>query len=75
MFIPIRKLEGLDTGCRVVLKKNLDLLKGRFTKGHEFTITGESQRGFDIIDADGNEAIEVDSDYFICLDKDPDYRN
>ena len=68
MFIPVRELEGLANGCRVRLNKNLDLMAGCFTAGHEFVITGESERGFDIKDSEGRTACEVPSDYFIRLD-------
>ena len=34
-------------------------MAGTFTAGHEFTITGESERGWDLRDDDGREVTEA----------------
>ena len=68
MFIP----NNHEEGRRIRLTANRSALNGKFTCGHEFTITGSSYRGFDLIDDDGNRLLEtmmyVPSDGFEFID-------
>lgn len=49
----------LGVGDRVRSTKAINVMGGTFTAGHEFTIVGESERGWDLRDDDGREVIEV----------------
>lgn len=46
-------------GSRVRLTEDLEMFNCTYTKGHEFTIYGQTQRGFDLVDADGNKVTET----------------
>lgn len=56
MFIPKNKFE---IGSRVRLTKDVEVLSGTFTKGHEFTLTFYSHRGWDMIDDEGRKLLET----------------
>lgn len=45
-------------GSRVRLNSDVETLSGTFTKGTELTIVGESFRGWDLEDDDGNRLYE-----------------
>lgn len=51
--------ESIKIGDRVRLGINIELLTCTYTKGHEFTVIGESRRGWDLMDDNGNEIQEV----------------
>lgn len=48
-----------NVGKRVVLLEDVSTLRGTFSKGHEMTIIGETSRGWDLEDADGNRILEA----------------
>lgn len=56
MFIPNKSLK---IGDRIVIKEDLQVLAGIFTRGHEFTITDITERGPDLMDDDGNVVLET----------------
>jgi len=58
MFIPNEK------PTRVKLLKDCQIMAGTFTKGHIFKVTSQTERGYDLIDADGNELLECASTNF-----------
>ena len=51
--------EIMDIGSRVRLTEDVKLHNRIYIKGHEFTIYGISERGFDLIDDDGNKIDET----------------
>lgn len=53
-FIPKKS----DVGRTVRLTKPINTGAGTYTVGHEFKIVGESNRGHDLQDKDGNNIIE-----------------
>lgn len=57
-FIPSGK-KGIKVGDRVRLVQDVEVGKGTFTKGHEFTVVSIGWRGPDLMDDDGNELIET----------------
>ena len=44
---------------RVRLTEDLDMFDCKYTKGHEFNVVGQSQRGWDLIDDDGHRVSET----------------
>lgn len=56
MFIPCENIKNQD---RVQCIRDIKFCYGTFTAGHYFTVTGKCDRGYDLIDDDGNEACEV----------------
>jgi hypothetical protein len=59
MFIPANNIE---IGDRVKAKFHINTIKGMFTEGHEFTVTGYDDignRGWELTDDQGRRAIEV----------------
>lgn len=62
MFIPVKN--ACKVGDRVRLTRDVDVIMGTFTKGHEFTVTFIGERGPDLIDDDGNSLTEMG----LCLD-------
>lgn len=50
---------GFKIGERVRLKKDMELGIGTYTKGHEFKVVSWHERGYDLVDDDGNEIQEV----------------
>lgn len=54
---------GLAVGDRVILKHDFSSIAGTFEKGTEVRITGcEEQRGYSVIDDEGNEMGEMGFD-------------
>ena len=49
----------IQVGSRIRLLDNLHLAHFTYTKGHEFTIEAEGERGFDLVDDDGNHIYET----------------
>ena len=49
----------MTIGSRIRLKEDLDMGYCIYAKGHEFKITGESQRGFNLEDDEGNRVTET----------------
>ena len=49
----------MKVGSRVRLKEEVDMGYCVYTVGHEFNIVGESMRGFDLEDDDGNRIAET----------------
>jgi len=49
-----KSVESINIGDRVILNGDVT----RFKKGHEFTVYGESYRGLDLIDDNGNRMDE-----------------
>jgi hypothetical protein len=54
-FIPSTQ----QIGDKVRLTKNVKVMAGTYTVGHEFTITGKGDRGYDLIDDHGRNLSEV----------------
>ena len=54
-FIP----NGPKVGDRVRIMHDVRVPAGTYTKGHEFTITGYSFRGPDMVDDDGRPLYEA----------------
>lgn len=50
---------NLRVGRRVRLTRDVKVLKGTFTKGHELTITNIGPRGPDMIDDNGEKLSEM----------------
>ena len=50
--------QRMDIGSRVRLNESHQMQNITYKKGHEFTIYGSSQRGWDLIDKDGNKLDE-----------------
>lgn len=48
----------IKVGSRVKLKEPIEMFNCTYTKGHKFIVYGESQRGFNLIDDDGNKMNE-----------------
>lgn len=48
----------IKLGSRVRLTEDVDMHNVTYTKGHEFNVYAETQRGFDLIDDDGNKMDE-----------------
>lgn len=46
-------------GKRVILLLDVEVLSGTFEKGTEMTITGCTERGYDLIDDEGNKLLET----------------
>ena len=63
MFIPN---DVFRVGEWIYLKKAVKTCAGTFTKGHEMKITDMSARGADLVDVDGNKALEVSLE---CLER------
>lgn len=57
--VPQVERKGFSVGDRVVLTKNLDTLSKRFPKGLRMEITEVGDRGYDLVDYNGNCIIEV----------------
>lgn len=53
----------IQIGDRVVATRNLELITGTFTRGHRFKVIGSGDRGYDLIDDDGNRCLDVPCDY------------
>ena len=53
------KRSGFEIGDRVRLTRDCEVIKGTFTTGHEFKIVGVTERGYDLIDDNGEELIEI----------------
>lgn len=63
-FIPNK----IENGTKVVLTKDVRVLKGTFTAGTEMTITGDGYRGYDLVDEFGNTLGETPSSCFRRVD-------
>lgn len=48
----------IKIGSRVRLLKDVEMHNYTYTKGHEFTVYDESERGWDLEDDDGNKLCE-----------------
>jgi len=57
----VRKI--IDIGDRVEAVKDIDIIRGTFTKGHVFTVVGCNNRGFNLIDDEGNECNDVPPEF------------
>ena len=57
MFIPSKT--KIKVGDRIVLTQALVMEDGTFTVGHLFTVVGEGERGFDLVDFDGRKVGET----------------
>ena len=64
MFIP----HNSKIGTQVQLLEDVSTCSGTFTKGHILTITGETERGYDLEDADGNRILEAGFSRFVEVD-------
>jgi len=51
--------ERIRIGSRVRLNDDVEMHNFTYTKGHEFTVFGESYRGLDLVDDDGNKLVET----------------
>jgi hypothetical protein len=49
----------IEIGSRVRLKEDIEMFDCVYTKGHEFTVYGSSERGWDLVDDDGNKMDET----------------
>lgn len=49
----------IEVGSRVRLKEDYELYNAIYTKGHEFTVISEGERGFNLRDDDGYEIVET----------------
>ena len=48
----------IKVGSRVRLTDDEEMINCTYTKGHEFNIISESERGFNLEDDDGNKILE-----------------
>lgn len=48
----------IKIGSRVKLLEDIEMFTCTYTKGHEFTVYGESYRGWDLVDDEGNKMDE-----------------
>jgi hypothetical protein len=46
--------DSIKIGSRVALITDVEMFNCTYTKGHEFVVYGESYRGWDLKDDDGN---------------------
>ena len=53
----------INIGDRVKLEAPMTTGLGTFTKGHEFTVFAETDRGYSLRDDDGNEALECSAPF------------
>jgi len=51
----------IKIGDRVALEHDTDTLAGLFTRGHEFTVTNRTSRGWDLIDDENNRLLETNA--------------
>lgn len=62
-----------NIGKRVVLLEEVETLSGKFSVGHEMVIIGETSRGWDLQDKQGNKILEAGlnghKEYKILQDK------
>lgn len=65
MFIPNEN--RIKIGDRVELLQDVKFHHGIFTEGHQFTVSNESNRGYDLVDDDGRWILECGP--FITLKK------
>ena len=63
-FIPTNSVIGV----KVKLVRDVQVAKGTFTKGHVMKITGFTERGYDLVDSDGNDLLECRRDNFEVID-------
>ena len=49
----------MEVGSRVRLNEDVEMNHCVYTKGHEFSIVDESERGFDLVDDDGYTICET----------------
>lgn len=54
-------------GTRVRLITDVRVLGGVFEKGTELTIIDENPRGYDLVDDEGNNLLELDGSHWIIL--------
>lgn len=48
----------IKIGSKIRLTEDIEMFNCTYTKGHEFNVVGETQRGFDLEDKDGNRMEE-----------------
>jgi hypothetical protein len=48
----------IKIGSRIRLKEDVAMFNCTYTKGHEFNVVSQSQRGFDLEDDDGHKMEE-----------------
>lgn len=65
MFIPNENI--IKVGDRVRLTHNVKTLSGTFTRGHEFNVIGDGERGFDLQDDESRKILECGP--FVTLEK------
>lgn len=53
------KHKQIGIGIRVRLTEDVEMHDCIYTKGHEFNVIGEGERGFDLEDDDGNQLFET----------------
>lgn len=49
----------IKVGSRVKLLEDVEMFNCTYTKGHEFNVVSQSQRGFNLEDDDGNKIREA----------------
>lgn len=50
--------QQIQIGSRVRITEDIEMFNCTYIKGHEFTVYGSSQRGWDLIDDDGHKMDE-----------------
>jgi len=57
---------GFEVGQKVVLTKDVSVLSGTFQKGTIMTLSRRGERGWDLIDEEGNQLLEtgLERDFF-----------
>lgn len=53
------KKSVIEVGSRVISTEKIETLAGTFKSGTTFTVIGKGVRGYDLMDDEGNRALEV----------------
>ena len=53
------KKSVIEVGSKVISTEKIETLAGTFEAGTTFTVTGKGVRGYDLVDDEGNSALEV----------------
>jgi len=53
------KHKEIGIGVRVRLTEDVEMFNCTYTKGHEFNVIAEGERGFDLQDDEGNKILET----------------
>lgn len=59
----IKSKQTIEVGDQVISMKKIVTLSGTFTPGHIFKVVGMSNRGYEVIDSDGNGANDAGFDF------------